>query len=141
MSGKEMDIIEALKKYIPDEIIDGSNVEKVAEMVDLDVAYKLLVVERPVPDEEFQLFHDPPAVTSNIKKRPDGQYQIDWTGPQGPDFEIIDEGEAKVMRARFLLLKGFYSTNFDKLTLPKQKEVAAQYDIHWIPPKGLLEKP
>ena len=61
-----MDIIEALKKYIPDEIIDGSNVDEIAEMVDLDIAYKLLVVELPVPDDEFQLFCDPPQVTSNI---------------------------------------------------------------------------
>ncbi|KKL51731.1 hypothetical protein LCGC14_2292590, partial [marine sediment metagenome] len=49
------------------------------------------------------------------------------------DFKIVTVDEAKIMRSRFLLLKGFYSINFNKLTLPKQNEVAVKYDIRFIP--------
>lgn len=139
-----MSLIDEIKKLIPKEIIAGCDVEETAKMMDLDLAYKLLVVQRYCsvcsPEDEFTLFSNPPPVTSNIKKRPDGQYQIDWVSEEGPDFEIVSADEVKIMRARFLLLKGFYSQNFNKLTLPKQNEVAVQYDIHWVPPEGMILK-
>lgn len=135
-----MGLLEILKKMIPDEVIDGGNVVETAEIVDLDIAHKLLVVEHCVPEEEAELFHNPPSVTSNIKKRPDGTYQISWKTEDGPDFKIISENEAKIMRARFLLLKGFYTRNWNRLTLPKQNEIASAYEIHWIPPIGMFDQ-
>ncbi len=135
----EKDVIRVLNKYCEklgtgkgERIGDSSPVEA-AEMVDLDIAYKLLVVEDSVSQDEFQLFCNPPEVTKNIVKRKDGRYEIRWVGESGPDFKIVSADDMKVMRARFLLLRGFYMENFDSLTLPKQNEVAAKYDIQYIP--------
>ncbi len=132
---EEKEVAEILNRYckeIGERIGDSSPIEA-AEMVDLDVAYKLFIVEGTVPNDEFELFCNPPDVTKNIIKRPDGQYEIRWTGEGGPDFLIVSADDMKIMRARFLLLRGFYIQNFDSLTLPKQNEVAAKYDIHYIP--------
>ncbi len=132
-------IIDVLDKYCEEigvgkgELIGDSSPTEIADIVDLDIAHKLLIVEITVPKDEFELFCNPPSVTKNIIKRPDGQYEIRWTGDAGPDFKIVSAKDMKVMRARFLLLKGFYTENFESLTLPKQNEVAASYDIHYIP--------
>ena len=127
-----MGVLEELKKLIPVEIIDGQNVEKTAEMVDLDIAYKLLLVENYVSQKDDELYYYIPSVTK-AQKRPDGKYEIRRQTEAGPDFRILTANEAKIMRARFLLLKGFYTTNFDRLTLPRQNEMAAEYDIGFMP--------
>ena len=125
-------LLEELKRLMPVETIDGANVEETAGLVDLDIAYKLLFVPHCVQQEDFELYHRIPFVVE-AQKRPDGRYELRFQTEVGPDFQIITANEAKVMRARFLLLKGFYARNFDKLTLPKQNEVAAKYDIGFIP--------
>lgn len=127
-----MGLLEKLNELIPPEIIDGSNVTETAEIVDLDIAYKLLLVEHPVSQDNFDLYSNIPPVVE-AQKRPDGKYEIRFKTESGPDFKILTIDEAKEMRARFLLLKGFYVTNFDRLTLPNQKEMAAEYDIGFIP--------
>ena len=124
--------LKTLKKYIGVEVIGGANVEETAGMVDLDIAYKLFLVEGFVRQEDMELFHTVPPVVK-AEKRDDGRYEIRWQTKVGPDFRIITADQAKVMRARFLLLKGFYGRNWNRLTLPKQNEVAAKYDIHFIP--------
>ncbi len=130
-----MSILDVLKEMIPDEIIDGSNVDETADMVDLDIAYKLLVVRWPVQQTDFQLFCDIPPVERDVLKRRDGKYEIRWQTENGPNFEVFTVEQMKVMRARYLLLRGFYGNNFRKLTLPKQNEAACLYDISWIPPE------
>lgn len=131
-----MGIIEELKKLIPTDwitdIIDGANVEETAKMVDLDTAYKLLLVEEFVHQEDIESFSNIPPVIE-AQKLTDGRYKINFQTAGGPDFRILTADEAKIMRARFLLLKGYYYSNFNRLTLPKQNEVAALYDIHWVP--------
>ena len=134
----EKDVVRVLNKFCDElgigkgERIGDSSPAEAAEMVDLDISYKLLIVEIPVTNDEDELIYNPPDVTKNIVKRPDGQYEIRWTGDGGPDFKIVSATDMKVMRARFLLLKGFYIQNFDNLTLPKQNEIAAKYDIQYI---------
>jgi hypothetical protein len=130
----EDSIIEALKKLIPAETIDGADVRNIADLVDLDIAHRLLLVENSIGQDEVELFlsaYVPPVVEAT--KRDDGRYETRWQTEDGPDFKIISADEAKIMRSRFLLLKGFYGRNWNKLTLPKQNEVAAKYDIHFIP--------
>ncbi len=129
-----MSFLDAVKEMIPAEIINGSDVDETAKMVDLEVAYKLLLVEDYVHsrDEDFERYSNIPPVVK-AEKRVDGKYEIRFQTEDGPDFRILTEENAKVMRARFLLLKGFYVTNIDRLTLPKQNEVAGKYDIGFIP--------
>jgi len=116
-----MSLIDELKKFIPDEIIDGNNVEETAEMVMLDIAYSP-IVEHIISEERLPF--DIP-IPIKITKRGDGRYEIRRTNP--PDFRIIDEAETKVMRARFLLLKGYYADQMDTLSYPEQQQVIALY--------------
>lgn len=127
-----MGLLEALNELIPDEIIDGSNVNDTAGMVDLDIAYKLLVVENPVPQDEFEINCNIPSVDLALK-RPDGRYEIRYIGNDGPDFKIYTSEQTKVMRARFLLLKGYYASNINKLSYPNQNEARSLFEIHFIP--------
>jgi len=127
-----MGLLEVLKEMVGVEIIDGSNVEETTEIVDLDIAYKLFLVEDRVQQEDIELIGNIPPVAL-AKKRPDGKYQIDFQSDLGPDFRIITADQAKVMRARFLLLKGFYFEHFNGMSYPQQQEIAAKYDIGWVP--------
>ena len=128
----EKNIIEILKDLIPDEMVGNSNVVGTADMVDLDTAYKLLLVENPVPEDDFQIFSNIPPVVLGLK-RDDDKYEIRYIGDDGPDFKIHTAEETKVMRARFLLLKGYYASNINRMTLPKQNEARSLYEIHFIP--------
>ena len=125
-------LLDVLKKLSGTETIDGAGVVATAEIVDLDIAWKLLIVEHPIVQEDDELFAIIPDVTK-AKSRPNGQYEIHYRTEAGPDFRIISEDQAKVMRARFLLLKGFYGRHFNILTLPKQNEVGAKYDMGFVP--------
>ena len=127
-----MGLLEALNELIPDEIIDGSNVKDTADMVDLDIAYKLLVVENPIPQDEFEINCNIPSVDLALK-RPDGKYEIRYIGDAGPNFNIYTAEQTKEMRARFLLLKGYYASNIDKLSYPNQNKARSLYEIHFIP--------
>ncbi len=132
MNNTENDILRVLEKLIPKEIIDGSDVHETADMVDLDIAYRLLLVENCVQQEDIELVSNIPSV-SEAKKRSDGKYEIRFIGETGPDFRILTIDQAKIMRARFLLLKGWYTSNWDRITLPKQNEVVVKFDIGFIP--------
>ncbi len=132
-------LLEALKQLVGTETIDGADVGATAEMVDLDIAWKLFIVEHPIVQEDDELFAIIPDVMK-AKCRPDGQYEIHYMTEAGPDFRIISEDQAKVMRARFLLLKGFYGRHFNRLTLPKQNEVGAKYEMGFVPDILLQDK-
>lgn len=116
-----MSLLDAIKDMIPDEMIGGSYVRETAEYVMLDIAFSP-VVEHLVSEE--RLMFDVPIPTK-ITQRPDGKYEIRRTDP--PDFRIIDEAETKEMRARFLLLKGYYAENMDGLSYPERQKVISLY--------------
>ena len=116
-----MSFIDAIKDMIPDEMIGGSCVQETAEWVMLDIAYSP-VVESCV-DEERLMFDVP--IPTKITERPDGKYEIRRTNP--PDFRIINEAETKEMRARFLLIKGYYAENMEGLSYPEQQKVISLY--------------
>lgn len=125
-------LLEHLKRIAGTELIGGDDVVAISKIVDLEIAYKLLIVEFQVTQPDDELYENIPD-TTKAKIRPDGQCEISWMTEAGPDFRIISEDQAKVMRARFLLLKGFYGRHFNRLTLPKQNEVGAKYDMGFVP--------
>ena len=124
-----MSLLKKLKELIPKETIDSVDVDETAEMVDLGLAYKLLVVKDCIQQSDEQLCYDIPPVECDIIKRPDDKYEMRWRTENGPDFEIFTVEQMKVMRARYLLLRGFYYKHFQQLTLPKQNEAASLYEI------------
>lgn len=136
------------KEYIPNaiqdildnytkEIICGADVKKTAEScVDLEVAYKLKLVEHSVrydasEEQEMQLCLSPPEVIIG-KLRPDGRCEIRRRAESGPDFKIISEQQAEIMRARYLLLRGFYYRRMKQLPYSIQSEVSEKFDIHFV---------
>ena len=98
-----MSLLEALKAMIPAEIIDGSDVEKTAEIVMLDIAFTPVVQHRHGGDD-YDLLDNPPRPVQ-VEKRGE-RYLI--VHPESHDFDWVDEKSLKAMRARFLLLRGFY---------------------------------
>jgi len=116
-----MSLLDELKKFIPDEIIGGSNVAETAEIVMLDIAYSPVVEN--VVNEELLPFNIPIPV--KVLDRGDGRYEIRRTNP--PDFRILSEAEIKRMRARFLLLKAYYADNMDMLSYPDRQTVISLY--------------
>ena len=117
-----MNLLDTLKNMIPDEIIGTSNVEETAELVMLNIAFSP-VVEGWISDDEQLLINIPRPI--KLTKRTDGKYEIRRTNP--PDFEIVDEKQVKVMRARFLLIKAYYADKMDFFDYPHRQTAIALY--------------
>lgn len=125
------DLLAALQKMIPTEEIDGCRVDDAAGAVDLDIAHTP-VIDSPVGDD----------YRHRIPKPVEAQK---WSGdrwavvyPDHHDFQRVTESELKRMRARYLLLRGFYTRAFRTLPHPTQQQVLAWYfpDGLWLPPEG-----
>lgn len=130
-----MSLLDAIRDLIPEEIIDGNNVEETAEMVMLDIAYSPVV--EFIVDEKRLLFDIPIPV--KVINRGDGKYEIRHLDP--PDFKILSANEIKIMRARFLLLKAYYADKMDILAYPeKQTVIALYFDGSFLDIKRLMEK-
>ena len=134
-----MGFLEALKKMIPDEIIDGANVREVAERcVDLEIAFSPVLQYPPCDDFMFGDDLDVP-VPVKVIARADGRYEIRHTAP--PDFEILNKDDIKVMRARYLLLRGFYNENMHSFSYSKRKAIISYYfQDGWLDTKVLFKK-
>lgn len=126
------DLLAAIERTIPAEIIDGQNVKDAAEMVMLDIAFSP-VVERPAGDE-VSLCLNPPR-TSQVEQRGD-RYLI--VRPEQRDFEWVDEVSLKIMRARYLLLRGYYYKQLRRLSHPVRQQVLGLYFDGgvYVPPEG-----
>ncbi len=138
----DKDLLRVLKDMVPKEIIDGQDITELAEAcVMLDIAYKP-VIRHCVTQEDADLFHCIPPVIDVVKDRPDGNYELHWTGGDGQiDFEIVAPAQLKVMRGRYLMVLNYYRRNWHKITRPIQQEILSQYDIGFIPdPDSELEK-
>jgi len=119
-----------IKEAVGEETIDGANVEETAEMVDLDIAYSPVVTGRISDDFHLHTIPQPEPV----KISDNGRYYIPRTDP--PDFEFISKESMKVMRARYLLLRGFYANNIDSFSYSEQQQILA-----WYFPGGLFRLP
>lgn len=113
-------LLAAIDDLIPPEIIDGADVDYIAEQfVDLDVAFSPVIAER---GSEYD--HRIPDLTE-VQRQPDGRYMLVWPGRH--DFESVSEERLKVMRARFLLLSKWYLRNFHTFSHSMQLELAATH--------------
>lgn len=112
-------LLAALKKQIPAEIIDGTNVDDAVEMVMLDVAFSP-VLEFSTNEQELML--NPPRPTE-VQQR--GERFMLYRG--GTDFQWIDAESLKVMRARYLLARGFYYPKIGSLPNGVRQKVLSWY--------------
>lgn len=128
-------LMAALEKEYPDafapEIVDGSDVEKTAAMVDLTAACSPVLPHR-APKDPLSGVGDAllPVECSPL----DGDmYRVYFA--EGP--RDVSADQVKIMRARFLLRKGELSrvliTMNDQVRRQRLMEL---YQIHWVPPAG-----
>ncbi|MFO0801442.1 MAG: hypothetical protein U0804_28585 [Gemmataceae bacterium] len=124
-------LLAALQKLIPTEVIDGTSVDDAAGLVDLSVAHTP-VVENPAGDN-YQFRIQRPV---EVQKWSGGRWAVMYR--ERKDFRRVTEDEVKVMRARYLLLRGYYYRSFRHLPYPGQREVTAWYfpDGLWLPEAG-----
>lgn len=115
-------LLGALTKMLDDElraeIIDGHSIADVVGAVDLDVAFSP-VVEHRCDEFDFQ----PPQPTE-VQKWGDG-YALVY--PAQADFRRVDEGSLRVMRARFLLMRGAYYKMLRGMPNGTQRQVISWY--------------
>jgi hypothetical protein len=125
------DLLTQLRAMVPAEVIDGSNVDDAAEAVDLSIAYTP-VVEDVVSSD----LHHRVVKPVEVQKWSGGRWAVMY--PERKDFRRVTEGEVKRMRARYLLLRGFYTRHFRRMPYPVQEQVRAWYfpDGLWLPPEA-----
>lgn len=123
---------EAIKAMIPPEFIDGNNVDEVAEKcVDLDIEFTPVLADRFHDDPASNHFDIPRPVS--VTKGDDGRYCIIDSG----NFQYVEESSLKVMRARYLLFRGYLYTNFHcLLNYPEKMKAAGWYSLGLIPESG-----
>ena len=118
------EILESLIKHLDemdDETIDGSLVKDVAPMVELEVAFIPRCVEHRHDDWQ----HDCPQTV--LYEHWDNPPRWAIVKPKEHDFEILSEESLKRMRARFLLMNGWYYQHFH--TLPHSMQTAVHYNF------------
>lgn len=124
-------LLDAIRNAFPKEIIDGSDVEATAEMVDLDIAFTPVVQHVTGGDPLL----DVPAPVE-VQKWKDGRYAI--MHREHRDYDFVSEASLKIMRARYLILHGFYWRHLHAMSHPMRQEVLALYfgGGVWTPKSG-----
>lgn len=102
-----LDVLTKLNEELDDEEVDGQLVSKTADMVDLEIAAVFLCVEHRHDDYT----HNVPTV--RVYEKNGERWLI--PKPEDHDFEWVTEDQLKMMRARFLLMNGWYYRNFHSL--------------------------
>lgn len=129
-----MGLLEAIEKMLPVELIEGSNVKEVAELVDLTVAYS------PVVEE---VLHNDPATTYRttppkpIRVTKDGSRYCIVDAKAGY-YRWVEPAALRLMRARFLLLHGMYYRRLNSMGHQEREAVLAWYFPQgvWTPAPG-----
>lgn len=113
-----------------DETIDGNLVKEVVPMVILEVAAVPRCVQDRCDDWQFSC---PETIEYQPTKKP-GMWMV--VDPKRHDFEMVPEESLKRMRARFLLMNGWYYRHYYELPYPMQQAVAYQFLRHsfGVPP-------
>jgi hypothetical protein len=116
-------ILEALKAMCPKEVIDGSDVDETAKMVDLDVEFTPVLPDPVIDPETDYSGHVPTPFRVQL----DGSRYCVWT-PNSPEtYRWVDEESLKVMRARYLLLRGFYHRTIEGMPYGYRQEVISKF--------------
>jgi hypothetical protein len=122
-----MSIAEVLRKYLDEhdhEAIDGRKVSSLVDAVDLEIAGVPLCVEHECEDWQFNC----PQVTRYERWENPPRWAL--VRPESHDFEIVSEETLKRMRARFLLMNGWYYRHFHTLTHSMRSNVFRSFLSH-----------
>jgi hypothetical protein len=122
----EDNILTALKSVLdqmPKEKIGDATVEDVLEAVDLSISFTPVLPDRV--DEKRLPFEMPTPADAQLRQ--DRRYQVIRRDRR--DFEIVSAEELKVMRARYLLVRDYYSDRLQHNNLhpPLTSRAVSQY--------------
>lgn len=120
-------LLAAIEEIIPKEFIDGQNVREVADScVYLDIDFSPVLAECLAGDPAINYTEDVPKPTEVVKEGE--RYCLVWSG----NFQWINEESCKIMRARYLLLRGHYAKRLSEksLSYPIEQKVLAYYFPH-----------
>ena len=118
-----MGILEALKAMIPKEVIDGSDVDETAKMVMLEVEFTP-VIPHSVIDPATKYTE---LVPTPCRVQLDGSRYCVWMPDSPEKYRWVDEESLKVMRARYLLLRGFYYRTIESMPHSYRQEVISKF--------------
>jgi hypothetical protein len=119
-----LDEIRNLTDRLDDEAIDGSLLKDVAPMVELDLAGVPMCVEHRSDDWQ----HDCPQTSRYEHWTNPSRWAI--VRPDDHDFDIVAEDELKRMRARFLLMNGWYYRHYWSFPHSMQQAVGWNFLRH-----------
>jgi hypothetical protein len=122
--------LQALKDHLDsldrEEKYGDTSIADVLDMVDIDIGMEhddhgrptgILVVLHNSPDYMYR-------VPTAVKLEPMGEkFLLRKPG----DFETFHRDVVKVMRARWLLLRGYYGNNFKRMSYPEQQAALANF--------------
>ena len=112
------------------EIIDGCDVEKAAEALDLDIACSPVLPHR-APRDPLACAGDT-LIPVEATPLGEGMYRVYYhEGPRDVDAESV-----KIMRARFLLQRGALSRALYQMDPDLRGRWMQRYRITWMPPAG-----
>ena len=115
-----MGLLETLKSMIPEEAkIQGSTPEELVDAVDLSIEYTPVLQE--FIHDAMILYH---CIPSPCRVQKDGSR---YCLMMGRDYRWIEVPQLKEMRARFLLVRGFYYANFDKFSYSQRPEIISKF--------------
>lgn len=116
-------LLEKLKSMIPIETIDGANVEEVAKLVDLDIEFTPVIAERVSGDPATEMISFPVPCRVQME----GSRWCVWIPHTNEKYRWVNDEQLKVMRARFLLLKGFYFDRLESMGHMERSRVISGY--------------
>jgi hypothetical protein len=131
----QADVVQVLERFLDEElrreVIGGVSIAEVLDFVDLDVAYSP-VVELPVDDD----WPRPERLrVTALVKRDDGRYEARRQTEAGPTFDLLDPGQVRIMRARYLLCRDHFARTIESYGYSDQQRILADFFPHglWRP--------
>jgi len=120
-------ILEALRQIArSDSSAIELEIEKAGEFIDLTIAHTTIVPD-PIPIEMQDMLANYIPALADATKRSDARYQ--FIRRDRRDFGIVSPEELKVMRARYLILRGLYNKLLegDRLIEPERSIIIRDF--------------
>lgn len=120
-----MSLLETVNRMLDEQLggkeeIDGASPEAIADCVDLSIAHS------PVLRGRLNMKRFGFDIPEPIKPRKDGlRYYV--ADPRSQSWEWFTPEQMKVMRARFLLMRGWYYQHLGGFSHPDQQTIIAWY--------------
>ncbi|HEY0983537.1 hypothetical protein [Schlesneria sp.] len=124
MSDRESSLLKALNSMLPPETIGGHDVHDAAQCVDLNVEFTPVLPDR-IEDPATTF---PRLIPTPRRVQMDGSRWCVWL-PNTPEKYrwVNSDDELKVMRARYLLLRGWYFERIETMSHSQRAEVIGKY--------------